>query len=192
VCAAGVSARTVEAMTTDATTLDELGTLRAALSRLPGGAEAVRLMARLGLWTTSAHAKPGERQPFPSRFSTLGPDELSDLSARVTSDAGRVIELVGILAGIDAQLRIRAKASRAGARSRARRNWPADTKAPTRGELDDMAEEDPAVVEVDEHIALVTMLLASAKATAEANMLFKESISREITYRTTQMQARLH
>jgi hypothetical protein len=180
-------------MSTDtAANLDDLTSTRRALARIPGGAEAVRLMGRLGLWTSAAHDRPGERKPFPTRYSTLGPDELSDLSARVTSEAGRVAELVGILTGLDAQLRIRGKAARAAARSRVRRGWPEDVKAPTKTELDDLAEEDPAVMECDEHTALLAVIIASAKGAAEANQMYRESISREITLRTAQMNSRLH
>lgn len=176
----------------DTNDLTGIAGLRAALARLPGGVEAVRLMGRLGLWTTAAHNNPGERQPFPTRYSNLGPDELSDLAARVTSEGGRLLELVGILNGLDTQLKIRGRAARAAARGRVRRAWPADKKPPTKSELDDLAEEDPAVVQSDEHVALLAVLLSQAKAVAEANMLYKEGISREITYRTSQMQARLH
>lgn len=177
---------------TTSSDLDGLKSLRTTLARMPGGTEAVRLMARLGLWTTTLHDQPGERKAFPQRFSTLGPGELSDLAARVASDAGRVLELVGILTGLDAQLRIKSKSARATARSRIRRNWPEGTKAPTRGELDDLAEEDTDVRDVDRQQALLAMLLAQAKAVAEANTLYKESVSREITMRTSMMHSRIN
>lgn len=169
-----------------------VGALKGALERVPGGTEAVRLMAKLGLWTNDAHRAPAERKPFPTKFSQLGPNELSDLSARVISEAGRVMELSGILTGLEAQLKIKARAVRAAARSNARRNWPEDSKAPTKTELDDLAEEDPAVVEVDEQLALLGLLLAQVNAVREANSLYKEGVSREITYRAAQLNARMY
>jgi hypothetical protein len=182
---------TVEAMADTDAPLSSIAALRNALERLPNGTEAVRLMTRLGLWSAEAHRSPGERKSFPARFSNLQPDDLSDLSARIIADAGRVLELCGLLNGIEAQLKMRAKAARAAARSRARREWSADVKAPTRAELDDLAEEDPAVVAVDEQIALLALLLAQATAVREANQMYKEGVSREITYRGAQMSARL-
>lgn len=177
---------------TDSSDFDGLKSLRTTLARMPGGTDAVRLMARLGLWTTTLHDNPGDRKAFPQRFSNLSPGELSDLAARVASDGGRVLELVGILTGLDTQLRIKSKSARAAARSRIRRNWPQGTKAPTRGELEDLAEEDSNVRDIDTQQALLAVLLAQAKAVAEANALYKESVSREITLRTSMMHSRIN
>jgi hypothetical protein len=171
--------------------LSSITALRTALERLPNGIEAVRLMTRLGLWSADAHRNPGERRQFPSKFSSLGPEELSDLSARIVSDAGRVLELCGLLLGIEAQLKMKGRAARAAARGRIRREWPEEAKAPTKTELDDLAEEDPAVVAVEEQMALLALLLAQAIALREAYQLYKEGVSREITYRGAQMQARV-
>lgn len=171
--------------------LSSITELRHALQRFPGGVEAVRLFARLGLWSVEAHKQPGTRQPFPSKFSDLGPDELSDLSARVVADSGRVLELVGVLNGIEAKLKIEAKAVRAAARARARRAWSGE-KAPTKAEIDDLAEEDPAVRDVDTKMSLLAVLLAAANAAKEANTLYKEGVSREITYRAAQLNARMY
>lgn len=172
--------------------LSNITTLKAALSRVPNGAEAVRLMQRLGLWTTAAHAEPGERKPFPKNISKLGPDEISDLQSLVVSDAGRVYELIGILNGLDAQLKIRGKQVRAAARSRVRADWPEGTKAPTKSEVDDLAEEDPAVIEHEEQVSVLALLMAHVNATRESMVMYKEAVSREITWRGTQMQARLY
>lgn len=166
--------------------------LRQALERIPEGADAVRLFAKLGLWTSESHRAPGERKAFPSEFSKLGPNELSDLSARVISEAGRVVELVGLLNGLQARLELRMRAARAAARSKARRAWPEDQKAPTKAELDDTAEEDPTVIELGEQLGLLQLLLAQAGAVREASQLYKEAVSREITYRAAQLQARMY
>ena len=152
----------------------------------------MRLMARLGLWTSEAHRGAQTRPAFPREFSSLGPEQLSDLSARVISDAGRVIELNGLLLGLEAQLKVRVRAARASARARSRREWPEDAKAPTKTELDDLAEEDSAVVSVEEQLALLAQLRAQTEAVREANQLYKEGVSREITYRAAQLQSRVY
>lgn len=129
---------------------------------------------------------------FPTEFSKLGAPELSDLSARVVSEAGRVSELVGLLSGLEARVKLRSKAARAASRSRSRRDWPEEQKAPTRQELDDLSEEDPAVVELEEQLGLLQLLSAQAQAVREANMMYKDAVSREVTYRAAQMQARIY
>ena len=166
--------------------------LRQALERIPEGAEVVRMFAKLGLWTSEAHRGASERKMFPTEFSKLGAPELSDLSARVVSEAGRVAELVGLLSGLEARVKLRSKSARASSRSRSRRDWPEEQKAPTRSELDDLSEEDPAVVELEEQLGLLQLLSAQAQAVREANMMYKDAVSREITYRAAQMQARIY
>lgn len=172
--------------------LGDIGSLREALKRLPDGVEAVKMMDRLGIFSTAAHRNPGTRQPFPKQFHEHSPDQLSDLSAQVISDAGRIFELVGILNGLEAKLKIKSRALRARARAKARRDWSGDRKAPTKAELDDLAEEDPSVIEVDEQMALLALLLASANAAKESSILYKEGVSREITYRGAQLNARMY
>ena len=76
--------------------LSSVSALREALERLPDGPDVVRMFAKLGLWTSELHRNSLERKALPSEFSKLSPQELSDLSARVVSDAGRVLELVGL------------------------------------------------------------------------------------------------
>jgi hypothetical protein len=148
-------------------------------------------MARLGLWTSEAHRAAQSRPAFPREFSSLTPEQLSDLSARTISDAGRVIELNGLLLGLEAQLKVRVRAARASARARARREWPEESKAPTKTELDDLAEEDSAVTAYEEQLALLAQLRAQTEAVREANQLYKEGVSREITYRAAQLNARV-
>ena len=175
----------------DDANLSPLDSLKAALERIPNGTDAVRLMARLGLWTSEAHRSAQVRPAFPREFSSLDAQQLSDLSARVISDAGRVIELNGLLLGLEAQLKVRVRAARAAASARSRREWPAEAKAPTKTELDDLAEEDSAVTAFEEQLALLAQLRAQTEAVREANQLYKEGVSREITYRAAQLQARV-
>ena len=172
--------------------LSSVTALRQALERIPDGEGAVRMFARLGLWTSEAHRATDARKMFPQKFSDLGPQELSDLSARVVSDAGRVAELVGLLVGLEAKLKMRSRAARATSRSKVRREWPEGEKTPAKNELDDRAEEDPTVIELEEQLGLLTLLLSQAQAIREANQLYKEAVSREISYRSAQMQARLY
>lgn len=179
----------------DSKVSDNLGSvtaLREALERLPDGTEVVRMFAKLGLWTSELHRNSLERRALPSEFSKLSAQELSDLSSRVVSDAGRVLELVGLLTGLDAKLRIKIRAAKAAARSRSRRAWPEDAKAPTKTELDDLADEDTAVVTLEEQAGLLQVMLAQANAVREANQMYREAISREITYRSAQLQSRVY
>jgi hypothetical protein len=171
--------------------LSSLDSLRATLERIPNGTDSVRLMAKLGLWSSDAHRGAQARPSFPKEFSSLSAQQLSDLSARVISDAGRVIELTGLLLGLEMQLKVRLRSARAAARARNRREWPEGAKAPTKTELDDLAEEDPIVLSLEEQLALLTQLRAQADAVKEANQLYKEGVSREITYRAAQLQARV-
>ena len=150
------------------------------------------MFAKLGLWSSELHRAAGERKAFPSEFSKLGAPELSDLTARVVSDAGRVVELVGLLNGLDARMKIRLRAARAASRSKQRRDWPADQKSPTKQELDDLADEDPSVVALEEQSGLLLLLLAQSSAVRDANQMYRESLSREVSYRSAQLQARMY
>ena len=172
--------------------LSSVTALREALERLPEGTEIVRMFAKLGLWSSELHRAAGDRKAFPSEFSKLGAPELSDLTARVVSDAGRVVELVGLLNGLDARMKIRLRASRAASRSKQRRDWPADQKSPTKQELDDLADEDPTVVALEEQSGLLLLLLAQSSAVRDANQLYREALSREVSYRSAQLQARIY
>lgn len=172
--------------------LSSVSALREALERLPDGPEVVRMFAKLGLWTSELHRNSLERRALPSEFSKLSPQELSDLSSRVVSDAGRVLELVGLLSGLDTKLKIKIRAAKAAARSRTRRSWPEDSKAPSKAELDDLADEDTAVAALEEQAGLLQLMLSQANAVREANQMYREAISREITYRSAQLQSRVY
>jgi hypothetical protein len=176
----------------DELNLSDIKSLTEALGRIPNGREAAELAQALGLWTSSLHRSPAERQPFPQRMSELSPPQLSDLSARVISDAGRVVELCGLLKGLQDRLKMRSKQAHARARATQRRSWPRETKAPTVAELNDLAEEDQAVLEIDEQMSVLALLSASAEAEREALFLYRDAVSREITFRCAQIEARIY
>ena len=169
-----------------------------AMERLPQGRAAVDLARKMGLWTTISHREVAERKRFPSKLSDMGPNELSDEHAHWAADFGRLVELAGALNAQMQYLKLTSKRARAAARSRVRRErleapegQPAP-KQPTVAELNDLAEEDPAVMDVDAQIAMVEMLLAHVNATREATTQYLASLSREISFRDAQMKARLY
>jgi hypothetical protein len=180
--------------------LDAIHNLNDALSRVPGGAEVWRMLTRLQMWTPRSKA---ERQQLPQKFSALPNTELSDLSSRIIAELGLLVELCGLLTAVEQGLKLRARQARSAARVTARRTHrdtaTADnadgkktrSKELTVKELDDLAESDPAVIEVDEQLVLIAILRAQADACKEANTLYKEGVSREITFRAAQMQARI-
>lgn len=173
--------------------LADVRSLTQALARVPGGTEAARAITALGLWSSETHRSAPARLKFPRSFADLSPSQLSDLAARVAVEASRLIELVGLLKGLQAQLKVEDARARAAARVRARRA-AADTtrKPPSVAELTDLTEEDAAVRDSAEALALVAMLLAAAEAAKEATFVMKESVSREISYRCAQLDARVY
>lgn len=173
--------------------------LASALERTPNGRDAVALATRLGIWTVGAHNNVDERPAFPRNVSEVDADGLSNLLSAWTSEYGRITELVGALNGQIAQLKIRAKGARAAARSRIRKEYAKDlegdgkaVKLPSSTALNDEAEEDPAVIDIDQRLALVELLHAHASAAKEATSQYLASISREIAYRDAQMKARMY
>lgn len=174
----------------DTLNLASLRSTSESLARLPSGEELLRLAARLGLWTSESHSTPPARPPFPKAFSKLGPDELSDLYSTWISDAGRLTELCSMLAGHRDRLSLQLKSERSRARSRARRANP-DVKF-TSAQLDDDAALDATVRDLESSYELVVMLLAAAEGAKEATSVYLAGISREITYRTEQMRARVY
>lgn len=174
----------------DTLNLGALQSTADSLSRLPSGDELTKLASRLGLWTEDSHRKPPVRRPFPGSFSQLGPDQLSDLYAAWISDAGRLSELCSVLSGHRDRLTIQLKSERSRSRSRARRANP-EVKM-TSAQLDDEAADDVTVRDLETSFELVIMLLAAAEGAKEATGVYLAGISREITYRTEQMRARVY
>lgn len=176
-------------------TNDQLGTVRtfnALLERLPEGANGQALAQAIGAWTASAHLT-GADFSYPTTFSDLSDDALSDVYARWVSQFGRITELVGLLEGQRVLSVLRSRQVRAAARSRARRQTDADGNPVkyTAGALSDMSEDDPAVIDAEHHGVATEVALASAKAYKEACTGVITAISREISFRQAQYSARL-
>lgn len=170
--------------------LDRIHTTTGALDRIPQGTAALELAKRLGL-LTPAHLYPEGREPFPRRVSDLSNDEISDLHAYWLSEAGRLTELVGQINGVKQLMDTQLKAARAGARSRARQNLPEGAKKPTQAELNDLAEEDQAVIDLIGQAAYIDLLQAHAKAALDATKMYLDGLNREVILRTSQMKARI-
>lgn len=193
--------------------LKTLRDLPAVLGRTAEGRDMLELAERLGLWSTDLH-KTRERPVFPSEFPET-PKELSDLWAQWTQEANRITQLVGLLHGQEKYMTLKAKASRASARSRIRaevvkaaekitrevdgtqgmsataRKTAIDRVKKTATQINDEAEEATEVREADEGLLFVQMLIASANAAKEVVLMNINSISREISYRGDQMRARI-
>ena len=160
-----------------------------ALGRTRNGAALAELSRKLGLWTQDAHDNVQTRPQFPARLSDLTPSQLSDLNGRWTAEYGRVLELCGIIGGQEALLKIALKSAIATARQRARKAQPDDAKPLPMAALADLAEEDPAVIEVHEQLGLLALLSAVCSATKEATAQYLATISREISFRDAQLKA---
>lgn len=187
-------------MSAEAVSLEGIKSLDGMLSRLPQGRQAVALGEKLGIWTPEAHgAQRPARQPFPSNFSDLTDDRLSDQSAHWLSEVFRVTELVGVLEGQKALLQLESKAVRAAVRSEKRRTHDEarkasddpKLKAPTITQLNDEVEDDQRVQDVDAKIGLLSVVSAQAQAYKEGCQVAVNGISREITFRAAQMTAAL-
>lgn len=190
--------------------LEMIRNLPEALERTPEGRRMMQLADRLGLWTNGVHMVRQETVPFVRDFPE-SPAELSKLYATWSSEAGRVIELVGLLTGQKERLQLQAKAARSRARARLRREAiaaaeravadsgddgltrtkAAALKLPTSTQINDEAEEAPEVIEIEEAMSFIYMLLASAAAYKEAVLLYLNTISREMSYRQAQLHARV-
>jgi hypothetical protein len=178
-------------MATEDLNLSHIRSLNAALAKLPTGTDAVELAKKLGLWTTAAHMAVVERQVFKSNLSALNPDQISDEAGLWTAEFGRITELGGVLIGQREQLKVRARAARAEARSRARAAHK-DVKPLPATAVNDQAEEDPAVIDQEERLALVETLLASTNAAKEVTQQYLATLSREISFRDAQLKARIY
>jgi len=173
--------------------LTGISSLDQALARTKNGTPAISLARRLGLWTDQAHAAASDgRRTFTANLSELTPEQLSDLNGRWTADYGRLVELCGAIAGQEALLKVQLKSAQAAARARVVRNLPADAKRPSQQMLSDEAEQDAAVVDVSDQLALLSVLAAHAQAAKEATGQYLATISREITYRDAQLKARIY
>lgn len=172
--------------------LDGAATFTQAMERLPQGRAALTFAKRVGLYTPGYHGEQAARREFPKNIGALGPRDLSNELAYWTADMGRLCEMMGLLAGVQVYLRRRSKAVRASARARVRRQpLPEGKKSITVSELNDLAEEDDAVIDVEDSLAYTEILLAWFAAAKEATAQNLTTLSREITFRDSQYKARL-
>jgi hypothetical protein len=69
---------------------------------------------------------------------------------------------------------------------------PVKLKSLTSTQIADEAESDPAVLDADVRLTLVRLMLETAKAAERATTTYLTTLSREISFRCTQMDARLY
>lgn len=173
--------------------LSDLRSVHQVLERTPLGEGIAELAERIGLVTEQIHRSSVVRKKFQANVSKLSAPQLSDEQSYWASEYGRIVELLGILQGQEKYLGLKSKAARAAARARLRRNAEEEPAAKTTSaQINDAAEEDPVVRELDERAAIVGILLASATAAKEATTMYLQTLSREITFRCAQMDSRLH
>lgn len=161
------------------------------LERTPSGTDLARVAARLGLINADSLRMQTQRRAFVAEIAALSPAQLSDEQSYWASEFGRITELAGILRGQNELLAVEAKAARARARARVRRAADSGARLSV-AQVDDEAASDPTVRDVEERRALVSQLLAAADAAREATGIYLQAISREITFRTAQMNARVY
>jgi hypothetical protein len=187
--------------------LEGLRTLGAVLQRLPQGTAAQSLATRLGLWSAPIHDNVDtRRKAFPTEFARLSDADVSDANAYWLSEVFRATELVGLLEGQKIMLTMQAKSARASARAALRRKYRAlveaaaavapegtrpTVKEPSATQLNDEVEEDQQVLDCDATLAMLAVVLESAKAYKEACLAAAAGLSREISFRQAQMGARL-
>ena len=178
----------------DTLAVDGMTTPEQVLSRTPNGSEMLRIGRALGLVSTTINQKI-ERQAFIRNISDLGPKELSDQQSLWASEYGRLCELHGLLIGQRDHLNLQMRSAKARARSRARSRLADDSssrKPPTATELNDLAEEDSTVQKITEQLGVVELLAASTSAAKEATDRYLQALSREISFRCTQIEARIY
>ena len=178
----------------DTLAVDGMTTPEQVLGSTPTGSEMLRIGRDLGLVSTSINQKI-ERKAFTRNISGLGPREISDQQSLWASEYGRLCELHGLLVGQRDYLNLQLRSAKAKARSRARAKHAEENdsrKPPTATELNDLAEEDATVQTITEQIGVVELLAASTNAAKEATDRYLQALSREISFRCTQMEARIH
>lgn len=187
----------------EGSTLAGVRTLRQLLARLPDGQQALNLAQRTGIWSNGMHddVKPSNRV-FPSDFSVLQGDRLSEEFGYWQSEAFRATELCGLLEGQRVNLIADLKACRAASRSRLRRHYRTiaeqaeekngtKIKPPATAQLNDETDEEPAVRDLESTIGMLMAYLETAKARKEACLNGCAALSREISLRQAMMGSRL-
>lgn len=179
-----------------------INTLTNLIERLPQGANAQRLAQRLAVWTTQAHQNTSSnRKTFPQTLSELTEGDLSDVYAYWNSELIRIHELHGLLEGQRKFLDLLVRKERASARGRVRRKQDEENKQAvedgqkpvklTASEVNDRAEEDQELLQYVEVLAMIDMVMASVLGYREACVTATTGLSREISFRQAQFQARL-
>ena len=176
----------------DGADLRDVTTLPKLLARTPSGEAVAQLAERLGLLTENSLCASSARRPFVNDISTLVPARLSAEQSHWAGEFGRIVELIGLLQSQEKFLALRIKGAKASARSRVRRDAETTERKVTAGQVTDEADEDPNVREVEEQSMLVAEMLAVAMASKEATTLYLSVISREISFRCAQMDAKIY
>lgn len=145
----------------------------------------------MGLWSDSMHSSPAEKPTFIKDLSKLSPSQLSDLYGGWTYEFGRIVEICGVLNGQDGLLKIQLKSALASARARIRKSNVSD-KSLTVSLLNDLAEEDPNVIDISNKLSNITIMLAQANSAKEIAAQFLASLSREISWRDAQIKAKIY
>lgn len=181
--------------------LSGVGSLTTLLQRLPQGRAAQELAKRLGLWSPQLHSSSAQHhasRAFPSRFTNLSDGELSDLNAYWNSEVFRATEVLGLVEGQRDMVAMEMKALEAKVRADLRRRAVQEArvdgkpgKAPTVSQLNDDMAGDARLATNQETLALLAVVLGSAKAYKEACLAACAAVSREISFRQAQMGARL-
>ena len=174
----------------DPLNLTDVKNLAQVLDRTPAGAEVYRLATRLGLLSKPSSTE--ERKPFTAGISKLSPPQLSDEHGYWAGEFGRIVELIGLLQGQEKYMALRAKEVRARERSRLRRDSEANGIKKPAGQINDESDEAAAVRDVEEEGIVIAVLLSSAAAAKEAVSMYLTAISREISFRCSQMDARIY
>lgn len=181
------------------------------LRTTPSGRDMWTLARSMGILTRDLD---GSAAAFVANIAELGPNQLSDLQSKWTSEYGRLAGIAGLLVTQEKHLTLELGRARAEARRRARATARSDAenahaaeveaakesgakvaplkyKDPTIAELNDLAAEDPAVTDIETQVVSVQMMLAMTLATKDAVEKYLSGVSREITWRSAQMQARM-
>ena len=159
----------------------------------------VNTLQRLGFWTKDYQAVPKtSRTPFPENISSLGPNDLSDLNARLGAEGGRLDEVEGYLKGRLLFYADVLELEQVKARNSVRRKEAEDAKKEERAvkkftaaEIKDLTEVLPSVREAKLRKITVESLLASVSAAKASNTQYLAVVSREITARGDMLRARM-
>ena len=78
------------------------------------------------------------------------------------------------------------------ARTRAKIRRNSEDSKLSQSQLNDLAEEDPAVLDIVEQQEIIAIMYAQAIAAKEVTLQYLNTISREISFRDSQMKARVY